>query len=189
MMTIVSSAGRQAVRRAAFVALAVSLITIGGSALRVAMAQRSSADLLVGVTGRKNRLRENRQVAGNVPKGPKPNALDRSHAVARLRSTLTKLAKEKRFEIDEFQASTDELPYITVYSTESEFPGWMQVAVRFSLNGRAPILLSALDSLKSLDVPFEVDSVEITRRSTDNSGMSLVAEQVQLRVLVYRGEA
>ena len=184
---ILTASTRQTAQRIAFVCIAASLMAVAISATRLILVRHKASELRLGVTGRMNRLRESRRTA--TPKGVQPTSLSRSQAVSKLRSTLTKVASEKGVAIDEFQASTDEMPYVTVYSTESNDPGWMQVAVKFSMSGSGPRLVSTLAALRSFEVPFEVDNIEFTRRSTDTSGRSVVAEQVQLRVLVYRGEA
>jgi hypothetical protein len=180
---------RQTLQRAAFVGLAISSFAIAACGIRTVVARHKIADLQIGVTGRKKRLREDRVAASQTPKNSSSVALSRSQAVSKLRSALSKIAAQKGISVDEFQASTDEMPYLTVYSTDSNDSGWTQVSVRFSLSGSCPKLASSLAELRALDAPFEVDNIEFTRRSTDTFGKSLVAEQVQMRVLVYRGQA
>jgi len=176
------------VQRAAYAALAISAAAMAVGGLRLLKVRGEVADLKLGTAGRQARLRENRKVASNLPKGPKPDALDRSRAVSKLRSTLSKLAAQKGFALDEFQAGTDETPYLTIYASENNDPGWVQVSVRVLLRGRAPVLADAVASLRTLDVPFEIDNLEMTRRSVDGVGKATVTEQIQMRVLVYRGE-
>ncbi len=175
-------------QRAAYVALAISAAAMAVGGLRLIKLRSEVSELKLGTAGRQARLRENRKIGVTLPKGPKPDALDRSRAVSKLRSCLSKLASEKGFTLDEFQAGTDETPYMTVYASENNDPGWMQVSVRALLRGRAPVLANAVASLRSLDVPFEIDNLEMTRRSSDSAGRSTVTEQIQMRLLVYRGE-
>lgn len=179
---------RLAVQRAAYAALAISAAAIAVGGLRLIKLRSEVSELKLGTAGRQTRLRDNRKVAGTLPKGPKPDALDRSRAVSRVRSTLAKLATEKGFAMDEFQAGSDETPYLTVYASENNDPGWMQVSVRVLLRGRVPVLAEAVASLRGLEVPFEIDNLEITRRTSDAFGKSTVTEQIQMRILVYKGQ-
>jgi len=185
---IVGPGLRRGVQRASYAALAISAAAMAVGGLRLMKLRSELSDLKTGTAGRQARLRENRRSGVILPKGPKPDALDRSRAVSKLRSTLSKLASERGFSVDEFQAGTDEMPYLTVYASENNDPGWMQVSVRALLRGKAPVLAAAVTSLRSLEVPFEIDNLEMTRRTSDGAGRSIVTEQIQMRLLVYRGE-
>ena len=180
---------REAVRRGAFAALAACVLAIGASAWWLMGVRRSLAELRAETSGRQARLSENRRVGGGVPIVAKPDALDRSRAVSKLRATLATLAAGKNVGMDEFQASTEEAPYLTSYATDNKDPGWMQVPVRLVLTGRSTAIMATVSALRNLDVPFEIDTVELTRRSTDNKGMATVAAGIGMRVLVYRGES
>ncbi len=151
-------------------------------------ARRQAADLKMQVAARRARLTDDRQVATDAPV-PMPDALDRSHAVSRLRAAIGQVTGAKGCVVEEFHASTEEAPYLTSYAADSKDPGWMQVPIRATISGRATKIATSLADLRTLDVPFEVDSVELTRRSTDNTGMATVVAQLTLRLLVYKGEA
>lgn len=183
-----SSGTREAVRRGAFVALAACGLAIAASAWWLFGVRRALAELRIDTSGRQARLSENRRLAGALPTTVKPDALDRSRAVSKLRATLATLAAGKGVAMDEFQASTEEAPYLTSYATDNKDPGWMQVPVRLVLTGRSTAIMAAVSALRNLDVPFEIDTMELTRRSTDNRGMATVAAGIGMRVLVYRGE-
>lgn len=172
-------------------ALAVLGLTLAMAALlswRLFGVRGEVAELKISTAGRQARLVENRKFVERAPKTAKPAALDRSQAVSRLRGAFADLAKRNGFGVQEFQAATDELPYLTAYASDNKDPGWMQVPVRATLQGRATVLMAAIASLRKLDVPFEIDSIEMTRRSTDNKGMSTVSAGIGMRVLIYRGE-
>ncbi len=175
----------QRARRAALGALALGALVVAGGAWRMVHARAEATDLRFQAEARQKRLSEARRTAGDLPKGPKPAALDRSRAVSRLRAAL---GAQKGFSVEEFQASTEETPYLTTYATDNKDPGWMQVPVRILLKGRSAALVGAVAKLRDLDVPFEIDTMELTRQSSDNTGMSTVSAQIGLRVLVYRGE-
>lgn len=146
------------------------------------------ADLRLQKSGQAARLAEDRRIAGSLPLTPKPDALDRSRAVSRLRTTLARLATGKGVTLDEFQASTEEAPYLTAYASDGTAAGWTQVPVKAALRGRATALMGAITGLGKLGVPFEIDTLELSRRSTDTMGMATVSAQIGMRVLVYRGE-
>lgn len=175
-------------KRVAFGLLGIAAATLALGGLRSFQLGREIADLKLQTDSRNARLAENQKIAKTVPDEPAPAALDRSRSIARLRSTLVALSQHHKFSIDEFQAGTEEVPYLTVYSTDDPPKGWVQVSVRALLTGHTPALMSGLAELRQFEVPFEIDSVELTRRGADNSGTATVAAQVQMRVLVYKGD-
>ena len=180
---------RQAVRRAAFAAMGVAALAIVGAAWRTVAARSAVAELRLFASERGSRLAEDRRTATTAPEGPKPAALDRSRAVSRLRSALGALTAAKGCAMDDFQASTEELPYLTSYAADSRDPGWMQVPVKAQLHGRSAALMAAVAGLRALDVPFEIETIEFARKSTDKMGMADVGVAIGMKVLVYRGEA
>lgn len=179
---------RERVRQAAFGTSAVALIGITAGLWRLSSVRSEAKELSQGIAGRQARLAEDRRLVTSAP-ASKPSALDRSRAVSSLRSALGDVAAAQKCAVDEYQASTDEAPYLTVYASDNKDPGWFQVPVRVALRGRSTAIAASLAALRTLDVPFELDSIEFTRRSTDNGGMATVVAQIALRVLVYKGEA
>ena len=179
---------RRTAQRAALVLLGTTALAVAGSAWRTAALRASVADLRFSASERGNRLAEDRRTATTMPTGPKPAARDRSRAVSRLRAALGSLTAAKGCAVDEFQASTEETPYLTSYAPDTNAPGWTQVSVRAQLHGRSPALMAAIFGLRELDVPFEIDTLEFTRKSTDKEGMATVGVAIGMRVLVYRGE-
>ena len=181
-------AERQA-KQAALATLAAILLAIGSTGWRLFALSREVAALRSDVSGRQSRLSGDRRSASSSPTSRKPAALDRSRAVSTLRAKFGALALQKGITVDEFQASTEEAPYLTLYTADNQDPGWMQVPVRVSLQGRSPKIFAALKGLAALDVPFEIVSTEMTRRSADKKGMATVNAQIEMKVLVYRGES
>lgn len=175
-------------RRAAFGALAFALLATGASAWRLVAARSATDDLRLEEAGRLKRLSEARELASTGPAEPASPALDRSRAIAKLRATLGRVSVQKGCTVEEFQAATEEAPYLTTYALDSNDPGWMQVSLRALIDGRSTSVMAAVAALRTLDVPFEVDSMEFTRRSTDKTGMATVGAQITMRVLVYKGE-
>lgn len=185
----IGAANRRWAQQAALAAIGLVVLATAVGLFILVRTRGQVAELDFSIKARKTRLAENRRTAGAAPKAAAPAALNRSRAVSRLRETLSSLSVSGRFTIDEFQASTDELPYLTTYATDNKDPGWTQVAVRATLTGRAPDLTASIGELQKLDVPFEVDTLELMRRSTDNSGRAVVTASLTMRVLVYRGES
>ena len=183
------SGATEAARRVTFGLLAAIGIAIVLGGLRWTKARGEVADLRLAISDRQKRLAGNRRVAGSLPPAPAPVALDRSRAVSNLRATLASVARGNGVVVDEFQASTEEAPYLTLYASDNQDPGWMQVPVRVSLRGRTAAILQTILDLRKLETPFEIDSTEVTRRSTDKKGMAMVVTGIGLRVLVYRGES
>ena len=176
-------------KRMALATLATIMLAIGVTGWRLLAANREVADLRGGVSARQARLSGDRRAARDLPTSRKPAALDRSRAVSSLRARLAALALRQGITVDEFQASTEEAPYLTSYATDNQDAGWMQVPVRISLYGRTPEILATLEELATIEVPFEIDSTEMTRRSADKKGMATIGTQIGMRVLVYRGES
>lgn len=179
---------RDLVRRAALGILAATLLATVVSGWILVRARAGAGELKLQRAGRQTRLSADRRTASTLPKGPQPAALDRSRAVSTLRATLAVLAAQKGITLSEFQASTEEAPYLTVYAADANDPGWTQVPVKVALQGRSTAVIAAVAALRKMDVPFEIDTLELSRRSTDTSGMARVAAQIGMRVLVYRGE-
>ena len=179
---------RERARQVALIASSLAVLAVGLGGWRLMAVRGDAAELRLQVSGRMARLSEDRRAMTGVP-AAKPDALDRSRAVSRLRAALSRVTERRDCAVDEFQASTEEGPYITVYALDNKDPGWTQVPVRASLRGRATAIAATLAELRTFDVPFELDSMEVARRSTDNKGVATVVAQIALRVLVYKGEA
>ena len=172
-------------------ALFVLLLSLSGAALgswRLFSIRGETAGLKADAVARAARLADDRKVAATAPKAAKPAALDRSRAVSRLRESLAAIARQKGFQVQEFEASTEELPYLSAYALDTQAPGWMQVPVRVALQGRSTALMAGIAALRAVEAPFEVDTIEFTRRSADDKGMATVSASLGIRVLVYRGE-
>lgn len=175
-------------RRAALFVLALSLFGAALGSWRLLSIRREAADLKADTASRQARLADDRKVAATAPRSAKPVALDRSRAVSRLREALAALARQRGFRVQEFEASTEELPYLSAYAKDTQAPGWMQVPVRAALQGRSTALMAGIAALREAEAPFEIDTIEFTRRSTDDKGMATVSASLGMRVLVYRGE-
>ena len=175
-------------RRAALGAVAAAALGGALASWRLFAARAQVSDLLLQRSGRQSRLAEDRRAAGGRPLATPSDALDRSRAVSRLRTTLVRCAAVRGVSLDEFQAATEELPYLTAYAADANDPGWTQVPVKLTLQGRSTAVVATVAALRALDVPFEIDTLEIARRSADHTGMATVSALVGMRVLVYKGE-
>lgn len=176
------------VRRAAFGTAAACSLAILTSGWRLYAVRGQVADLRLQIANRQGKLLDDRRAEGDLPKTPAVDGLDRSKAVSKLRMALASAAASKGVSLAEFEVSPDEAPYLTAYASDSKDPGWIQVPVRVVLEGKSTAAMATLAKLRGIDVPFEVDTVQMTRRSTDSKGVARVGTEVSMRVLVYKVE-
>lgn len=110
-------------------------------------------------------------------------------AVAKLQSTVEKLAGEQHCSVAEFRASSETLPYLTRFAKTTDVSGWTQVQAQMSLAGSVHEVMGTLTGLIQSGIPFEFDSMEINRDKVDSVGDAKVLAHVTLRVLIRMKEA
>lgn len=109
--------------------------------------------------------------------------------VANLQSTIEKLAVDRHCSVAEFRASAETLPYLTRFAKTTSVGGWSQVQAQMSLAGTVNQVMGTLAGLIDSEIPFEFDSMEITRDKVDEVGDATVIAHVTLRVLIRAKEA
>ena len=112
------------------------------------------------------------------------NAPSDLSAVARLQSAVDRLASEQNCTVAEFRASSEVLPYLTRFAKTTNVSGWGQVETQVSLAGPVKNVIATLSGLLDENVPFEFDSLEITRDKVDSAGDATVIAHATLRVLI-----
>lgn len=92
-------------------------------------------------------------------------------------------AMENGAVIEEYSSSPERTPYLSKYHNDPASEGWQQAAARVHLSGRMPEVFATLRALRELDIPFEIDNIELVR-GQGSGGQSRVSAQINLRVLV-----
>ena len=105
-------------------------------------------------------------------------------AVTRLHSALVDLAKEHNCSDSDFRASSEVLPYLTRFAKTTSASGWGQVEAQMDLSGSVQNVVATLSGLLKQDIPFEFDSLKITREQVDSAGDATVVAHATLRVLI-----
>lgn len=116
-----------------------------------------------------------------VKKSKSPNS---KQIVDSFQSTTYGLAAKHGATVSELTVNTDVQAYLSKFTNELQGGGWSQIAVRFTLRGASQDVIRTLASLRTTDIPFEMDTLEINRSGWDSSGTAEVTAQVQLRLLM-----
>lgn len=111
------------------------------------------------------------------------NVRNQSKAVADFQENVSRLAAESEVELSEFLASTDFQPYLTRFAKKNDGAGWSQVEIQVTVAGETRNVVDAIGLLARQSVPFEFNSVQITREAA-GSNATRVTAKLQLRVLV-----
>ena len=120
--------------------------------------------------------RANRLTTSSIP--------DDLSAVGKLQSSIEQMAADRNCAVSEFRASSEVSPYLTRFAKTGGSSGWGQVEVQISLSGKAKNVTSTLVSLIDTQIPFEFDSLELTRDKVDEVGDATVIGHATLRVLI-----
>ncbi len=105
-------------------------------------------------------------------------------AVARLQSAVDRLANEQNCTVAEFRASSEVLPYLTRFAKTTDVSGWGQVETQVDLAGPVKNVTASLSGLLNENIPFEFDTLEITRDKVDAAGDATVVAHATMRVLI-----
>lgn len=109
-------------------------------------------------------------------------------AVARLQSSLDRLAREHSCTVAEFRAQSEVSPYLTRFAKTPNVSGWGQVETQLDLAGPVKNVIATLSGLLNENIPFEFDTLEITRDKVDAAGDATVIAHATLRVLIRTGK-
>jgi hypothetical protein len=112
-----------------------------------------------------------------------PKANDPRLSVFNFQSAVEASAQANGATVEEYSSSPETLPYLSKYHNETPAPGWQQVPARVHLSGRMPEVFATIKALQNSTIPFEIDTIELTR-SQSSKGQSRVIAQLNLRVLV-----
>lgn len=105
-------------------------------------------------------------------------------AVARLQSAVDRLAHEQNCTVAEFRAQSEVLPYLTRFAKTTNVSGWGQVETQLDLAGPVKNVIATLSGLLNENVPFEFNTLDITRDKVDAAGDATVIAHATLRVLI-----
>ncbi len=112
-----------------------------------------------------------------------PKANDPRLSVFNFQSAVEASAQENGATVAEYSSSPETMPYLSKYHNDTPAAGWQQVPARVNLSGRLPEVFATIKSLEKSAIPFEIDTIELTR-SESQKGQSRVTAQINLRVLV-----
>ena len=91
-------------------------------------------------------------------------------------------AKKHNIEMAEFRSGTDLMPFLSSYAKDTANDGWSQIECRCTMRGKLADLMSTLKDVSREGIPFEFDSIELTR-VLGEPGAILVTANVGMRVL------
>jgi hypothetical protein len=108
--------------------------------------------------------------------------------VGKLQAYLEMTATENGCQVRDFQAADQVSAYISRYEKSTQEKGWQQVDIRSSLTGSMSDLYLVLAKLAESPVPVEIDTVDLSRVSSDGQGNASVAARLEFRVLIQARE-
>jgi hypothetical protein len=173
-----------ALRHSAVVVAAVFLVSAGGLGVEIVFKNREAATLEL------RNLELNQQILATQGELARANRLASTNvpsdlgAVGTLQSTIKSLADGKHCSVVEFRASNEVTPYLTRFAKTNSVSGWGQVNVQISISGKAKNVVATLTGLSDKQIPFEFDSLEITRDKVNEVGDATVIGHATLRVLI-----
>ena len=166
------------------IAVAIVCIAVTSTAFRFFGTQAHTAQLANLVRTQKDRLAELRRNAELQPLSERQSVAPSGDAVARIQADLARRARAVNCTIEEFQASPDRTPYLSVFTLDTNRPDWQQIPVQVSLRGTLAATCAAVDSLRTGGIPVEPDSLEISRQAISERGDAVVSLRLGFRVLV-----
>lgn len=112
-----------------------------------------------------------------------PPSTDSKQAVFAFQSAVEAAAQENGAVVEEYASSPEWTPYLSKYHNDSPPAGWQQVSARVHLSGRMPEVFDTMRAFQTIDIPYEVDTLELNRTQA-SAGESRVTAVINLRVLV-----
>ena len=109
-------------------------------------------------------------------------------AVNHYQSAFEKAAESRGCLLTEYISSRSVNPYLSRYSKDAPDASWQQVEVKAQLVGTARSVIETLASLKNLEIPFEIQSLEFTRQETEKLTEAKVSARVELTILIQASE-
>lgn len=145
-------------------------------------AQQSARSLSDQSAGMRNRLEEDRARIAQASKLHYGAVSDGLAAAGIFQSRFERVAHDHNVEISEFRSGTELAPFLTAYAKDTANEGWTQVEAKVAMKGRLIDLMACLSDMSHGQMPFEIDSIELSR-VLGETGATLVAANVQMRVL------
>lgn len=113
-----------------------------------------------------------------------PVASSNLNSVAKFQAGVERLVLKHNCAISEFRAAPDIQPFLTRFSKTEQTEGWNQVEAQLSISGKVGDVMSVLGELTEPGVPFEFNTLELSRESVDRYGNATVQAKTSLRVLI-----
>lgn len=132
----------------------------------------------------RKRLAEEQKVIEEANQMPAPNQPSGLASVAVFQSALEQVAKANDCALTEFTTSRTPSPFLSRYSKAAPQGDCSQVEVKLQLTGTARSLIRAIESLTSLEIPFELSTMELTRQATVRRDEALLNSSIELNIVL-----
>lgn len=174
-------------RRAAITSAAVAIVVAVALGASAAISQSDAASSLAEIKRLQpeaEALKTEIQRASQLSERAAPSDLS---AVAMLRASVGATADRHECLVLEFRASSEVLPYLTRFAKDNTVEGWNQVEAQMLLRGSPRAVLATIAGMSDQNVPFEFNSIDISRDTVDGFGRATVNAKVSFRVLIRGG--
>lgn len=132
--------------------------------------------------GMERRLAEDQAKIEQAKKSRNSSVKEGLAAAGVFQARMEETARKHAVELSEFRSGTDLTPFLTAYAKDTPNEGWTQIEAKATVRGRLIDVMGCLTDLSHQAIPFEFDSVEMTRVMGGN-GQILVAANLMMRVL------
>ena len=171
-------------RQGVIVCAAVYLMVSGGLAVEIVLKNSQASGLEHEVLVARQQVRNTSSEIMRANALKDLNAPTDLSAVASLQSAVDKAAGAHGCTVTEFRASSEVSPYLTRFAKTTSVGGWGQVETQLSLSGSPQSVTATLADIATQNIPFEFDSLEISRDQVDDAGDATVVAHATLRVLI-----
>jgi hypothetical protein len=162
------------------VAGAAGVIWFGSSSF---LAGRSVGDAELMISGQRKQLSDLKTLVAKADNMPAPTAPMGTGAVSVFQSAMEAEAEKNDCALTEFISAPQPLPFLSRYNKDNPETTWQQVEVKAHIEGTARQIVKTLEALKDLDIPFELQAIELVRQ--DNKKQEAhVSAQIDLNILV-----
>lgn len=115
---------------------------------------------------------------------PDVGAVQGMDGVAEFQAATVQSAARHNCQLGQFVASQEIAPFDSRFGAKAPAGQWGQVDVQLELQGRTLDVARVLRSWAEGSIPFEFNSVDLSRASASSTGRALVSAKVSLRVIV-----
>jgi hypothetical protein len=175
--------------KALLVVGALFALTIGALGISAFMEHAKVGSMKQEIATKQKAIVEAQEAAKTTANEPKHEAVPKGlNAVNAFQGRLNKLAKDNGASITQFNGSDQMNPFVSTFSSGAQAgSSWVQVDVKFNLQGTAKTVLDSLSNLDKIGIPYEFTSLEISRLTVSATGQATISANVSVRVLTIPG--